>query len=137
MPITHWLYGPDDFQIAHFTANYHGKTLGNFERYDPIANFAMTTAQTWVMRKVVSKMCHFEAIFLLQIFFQPTSDCLWPQVLYMDGKLSKWGFFWCIGRKNWSDYMVSRFLWRAPDRIVLYSWDLVLQGPKKMLQMIH
>ena len=44
----------------------------------------------------------------------------------MDGKLLNLGFFWCIGRTNLSDYMVSTFLWRSPDRFVLYSWDLVL-----------
>ena len=45
----------------------------------------------------------------------------------MDGKLLQEGIFWWIVKQNWSDYMVSRFSWRSPDRIVLYSWDLVLE----------
>ena len=28
----------------------------------------------------------------------------------------------------WFDYIVSTFLWRSPEKFVLYSWDLVLES---------
>ena len=37
--------------MAHFKAKQHGKTVGNFEKYDRMADLAVTTAQTWVKRK--------------------------------------------------------------------------------------
>ena len=75
---------------------------------------------------MVSKKGHFEDVFLLQLIFTPTSNLFGPQVLYMDGQLLKWGIFWYHGTIFWLDYIASTFLWRSPDRIVLYSWDLVL-----------
>ena len=43
--------GPEDFPMATFKAKYHRKTVCNFEKYELMADLAVTTVQTWVMRK--------------------------------------------------------------------------------------
>ena len=37
--------------MAHFKAKQHRKTVCNFEKYELMANLAVTTVQTWVKRK--------------------------------------------------------------------------------------
>ena len=51
MPITQGLEGPEDFPMANFKAKYHRKTVCSFEKYELMADLAVTTVQTWVMRK--------------------------------------------------------------------------------------
>ena len=51
MQITHWVEGPDDFPIAQFKAKYNGEIEGYFEKYDHLADLAVTTAQSCVKRK--------------------------------------------------------------------------------------
>ena len=51
MPITQRFEVPDDFPIAHFKAQYQGETVGDFKNYDHMADLAVTTAQTWMIRK--------------------------------------------------------------------------------------
>ena len=51
MPITQGLEGPEDFPMANFKAKYHRKTVCNLEKYELMADLAMSTVQTWVMRK--------------------------------------------------------------------------------------
>ena len=68
--------------------------------HGPMAGFAVTTARCWVMRKSGK---HF---FFFTIFW----------------------FCLCNGKTNCFDYIVSTFSWRSPDRIVLYSSDLVLSA---------
>ena len=120
----------------------------------PIQKFSMDVGEVWQLkfrRKMqkwkiclkiticmnMSRFINLAAIFSLDLESQYmqnepflgiflTSDLFGPKVLYMNGKLLKWGIFWCIGKKKWFDYIVSRFSWRSPDRTVLYSWDLVL-----------
>ena len=117
-------------------SQYQGKTVSDFKNYDPLADLAFTTAQLGWWKKVASKRLHFEEIFLLQLICWPTSNLFGPQVLYMDGKLLKGGIFWWIVKQNWSDYMVSRFSWRSPDRTVLYSWDLVIRLTKNYVSSV-
>ena len=37
--------------MAHFKAKQHGKIVSIFEKYEPIADLAVTTVQTWMKRK--------------------------------------------------------------------------------------
>ena len=51
MPISQRSESPDDFTIAHFKDKYHGKTVGDLERYDPMTNLTLISARSWVVRK--------------------------------------------------------------------------------------
>ena len=51
MPITQELEGPEDFPMANFKAKYHRKTVCNLEKYELMADLAMTTVQSWMKRK--------------------------------------------------------------------------------------
>ena len=37
--------------MAHFKAKYNKETVGDFKKYDHMADLAVTTAQSWMIRK--------------------------------------------------------------------------------------
>ena len=69
MLITHWLEGPDAFPIAHFKAKYNKETVGDFKKYDHMADLAVTSAQSWVKRKSGKQKAQFLGGFFTSSIF--------------------------------------------------------------------
>ena len=56
MLITHWLEGPDAFPMAHFKAKYNKETVGDFKKYDHMADLAVHPSEKGAVESETSQL---------------------------------------------------------------------------------